>query len=462
MMVNTFFYLEGKYSSLELNAILLEKNSGLDNLIPKSFRVPSVWRFMVLTLWYILKNIAWIIIKVPKRYKFSCPDDFSQWYNNTTLFVLPTKNNQNALNKVIRLLNQNNFDYRLLKFENTPDCYPLMRMDLISLINLPFLWKDFYNSLYENRRIISFYMAYFVFSPGYPWFFFKVLSKYRPQCVIISNDHSCPTKCLELVCEDLNIKTIYVQHASVSYAFPELHFSYSFLDGMDALEKYTSDGKKSKGEIYLLGAVRYDELSSCRINRIISKRNCIGIAINEVDDNLIVNNICNKLLNMYSDVRIKIRAHPAMKNTPFLFDNTDRIIYTCAVDENIVEYLDSIDMQIAGDSGVHFDAIIGGVKTIAFNFSKNEYGDNYGYVRSGMVEYASNFCDLTQYINSQIEIDEKIVSYYDESFGKTYAGKCSEIIADFLMSGCNKGYIESKYNLTTRNNGKRSYFVIAK
>lgn len=458
-----YFYKKGKYSSLELNAILLNKESGLDSLIPRSFRVPSVWRFMLLSLLYIIKRITWIIIKTPRKYKFSRPDDFSHWYNNKTLFVLPTKNNQNALNKVIRLLNENSFDYCLLKSENTPDCYPLLRMDLVSLINLPFLWKAFCNSSYENRRIIAFYIANFVFSPGYPWFFFKVLSKFRPQCVVISNDHSYPTKCLELVCEDLNIKTIYVQHASVSYAFPELHFSYSFLDGMDALKKYTSDEKRSKGEIYLLGAIRYDELNSHRINRIVTKRNCIGIAINEIDDNLIVNDLCNRLLDKYSDIKIKIRTHPAMKNTPFLFDKKDRIVYTCAVDESIVDYLDSIDLQIAGDSGIHFDAIIGGVKTIAYNFSKNDYGDNYGYVRRGLVKYASNFCDLSQYIiNNQLEIDEEVIRYYDESFGKTYAGKCSEIVADFLMTGCDRAYIVTKYSLKTKEIGRHYYYVIAK
>ena len=347
-----------------------------------------------------------------------------------------------------------------MKTETDPECYPIFGMYMISLLNLPFLWKVFYQSSYEDRRIIAYYKYIFITSPGYPWFFFNVLKKYRPKCVVIANDHSCPTKSLELVCEDLAIKTIYVQHASVSYAFPELHFSYSFLDGMDSFNKYTDGEKQSKGEIFLLGAVRYDSLSIYRIHRTASKRNCIGIAINLIDSNKKVNDFCNMLLNYYPDIKIKIRSHPALKYNPFMFDNPTRIYYTCASDESIVEYLDSIDLQIAGDSGVHLDAIIGGVKTLAYNFSDNDYGDGYGYISCGLVKLSNTFKDICEYIDKGCEIDKKVVRVYDESYGKSYAGKCSEIVADFIMSGCSIDAIKTKYALSGKTSGKYNFFAI--
>lgn len=462
MKHNKIFFTKGKYSTLELNAILLDKRTLFESQIPESFQIPSVWHFVLSTLLRVVKIVVVLLIRAPLKYKFAHPDDYSEWYNNTTLFVLPTINNQNALNNVIIQLDKNQYEYRLIKSEYAPDCYPLLRMNFISLLNLPFLWKEFSHSSNEAKRIIAYYASIFVSSPGYPWFYFKVLSKFRPKCVIISNDHSCPTKCLELVCEDMKIETIYVQHASVSYAFPELHFSYSFLDGMDAFNKYTSGEKKSTGEIFLLGAVRYDNLNSYRIGRLTTKRNCIGIAINPLDDNLIVNDFCNRLLEKNPEIRIKIRSHPSMKNVLFSIDNKNCITYTCACDESIVKYLDSIDLQIAGDSGVHFDAIIGGVASIAYNFSNNAYGDNYGYVHSGIVKYAHNFEELIEYLMSNLDVDENIVRCYDEAFRKSYAGKCSEIVADFIMSGCSIDAIKSKYALSVKNSEEYNFYTIVR
>lgn len=455
-------YRKGKYSTLELNAILLDKRPGSDSLIPKSFKTPSLGRFIVSSLIYVMKQVIWVLLRVPFRFKFAFPKNYSEWYDNTTLFVLTTKNNQNALAKVIEKLKQNNYDYKLLQSETDPECYPLFGMYMISLLNLPFLWKVFYQSLLEDRRIIAYYISIFISSPGYPWFFFSVLRKYRPKCVVIANDHSCPTKSLELVCEDLAIKTVYVQHASVSYAFPELHFSYSFLDGKDALNKYTGGDKQSKGEIFLLGAVRYDSLSTYRIHRTASKRNCVGIAINLIDSNKKVNDLCNMLLNYYPDIKIKIRSHPALKYNPFVFDNPIRISYTCASDESIVDYLDSIDFQIAGDSGVHLDAIVGGVKTLAYNFSDNEYGDGYGFISCGLVKLSNTFKDVCEYIEKGCDIDKEKVRIYDESYGKSYAGRCSDIVADLIMCGCNDDYIKSRYRMSLEWFGRHYCYVISK
>lgn len=77
-----------------------------------------------------------------------------------------------------------------------------------------------------------------------------------------------------------------------------------------------------------------------------------------------------------------------------------------------------------------------------------------------MVKYSHNFNELLEYMNGNINVDENIVRYYDEAFGKSYAGKCSEIVADFIMSGCNIDAIKSKYAFSVKKSGKYNFLAI--
>ena len=441
-------YINGKYDPLELNAILLDSRAGFGKLIPDDFQKIQLWHYVISSLRFLYRNIKNSLLQAPSKYKFAWITKYGYLYNNTLLFNLPTVNNQKAYEKIIANVERVKDNVRIIT-EFSYDNYPKLWIYVISFFYLPFLWLKFKKSSNADRRIIAYNLYDFIIAPGLTFFYFSICRRYKPECVLLSNDHRIFTKTLELVCEDCGIKTIYVQHASVSYAFPELHFTYSFLDGMDALQKYTDGDKQSKGNIFLLGAIRYDGLSAYRLSRRSFYRGCIGVAINLLDDNNITNKVCNLLLEKYPNVKLKIRSHPAMLNNPFLFDNSDRIIYTCASNESMVDYLDSIDLQIASDSGIHFDAIIGGVKTVAYNLSKSVFGDNYNYVKNGMLAYANDFETLDQIISSSYDniVDENIVRFYDEAFGKTYAGRCSEIVSEFILNGFNIESLHNRYGL---------------
>ena len=438
-------YISGKYNPFKINEIIFDKRSGYWRMIPNDFQRSSVLWMIILSLYVLVKCIGKSLLKPHKN-------SYRDLYDNKLLFVLPTLNNQRALQKVIDSVQTKKNNVRVVN----QNFYSELFVALNSLLYLPRLWKEYKNLTNEERRITLYYRYSFVFSPGLIAFYFRILKKYRPECVILSNDHIYITKSLELVCEDLGIKTIYVQHASVSYAFPELHFTYSFLDGKDSYLKYTAEGKKSTGNIIMLGAARYDKLSSYRINRSLKKRDCIGIAINDLDDNTITNDFCNKILEANPNIKIKIRSHPALKNTPFVFDKKERIIYTCATDEGIIDYLDSIDFQISGDSGVHFDAIIGGVNTVAFNFSNSNFSYNYGYIKSKLIKYAKNIEQVYEFSNSKPDISA--VRFFDESYQKSYSGKCSQIITDFILNGYSIEYLKNNYGLTESN----GYYQICK
>lgn len=438
-------YCTGKYNPFKINEILFDSRTGFEKMIPKDFKKHNIFWLIFLSVYFVMKQIAKSLLKPQK-------ESYKDLYDKKLLFVLPSLNNQRALQKVIDIVKPKKNNVRIA----THDFYSTLHVAFTSLFYLPNLWKEFPKHTREERRIVLYYLHSFIFAPGLIRFYFHILEQYKPECIVLSNDHIYITKSLELVCEDLGVRTIYVQHASVSYAFPELHFTYSFLDGKDSYLKYTAEGKNCTGNIIMLGAARYDGLSSYRINRSKENRNCIGIAINDLDDNKITNDFCNEILAKRPDLKIKVRTHPALKNTPFVFDNKDRIIYTCATDETIIDYLDSIDFQISGDSGVHFDAIIGGVNTVAYNFSTSAFFDNYGYVKSGFIKYTENISQALEMLTYTPDIS--IVRYYDESYQKTYSGKCSQIIAEFILNGYNLDYLKSSYRLS-KDDG---YYIIHK
>jgi hypothetical protein len=374
--------------------------------------------------------------------------------------MVPTINNQKTVFTILSELKKVSKDYVVVDTGIDYQNYPMISICLKSSQYLVWLTKKYKQCGDFEKRIILFNLSSFVFSPGVTWFYKKTLMEYRPECIILANDHMYYCKSLELVCEDYGIRTIYVQHASVSYAFPELHFTYSFLDGVDSLMKYSDGNKTCRGDVFLLGALRYDSLSKYRVTRNDNRRNRIGVAINDLDDNNVVNYFCNKLLERYPGLDLVIRSHPAMKNRPFAFDAKDRIEYKCATEESIVDYLDKIDIQISGDSGVHFDAIIGGVPTFAFNFTTSSFEDNYGYVKKGLIKYAKTIEVALNLLQcNDLEPPRELIEYYDASFGKTYAGKCAGIVSEFIINGYSIDFLASKYGVEQRRKDGLVYYI---
>ncbi len=450
-----------KYNVFEINKIYLEPEAPFDRLVPKNFQHTSFLYCLLFSILRIIKNLLICIVVPPLEYKFARWEKYSHFYDKTILFRLPTLNNKRSLLKVIEKIKKERLNVKIVEKELEYDTYPLLRMGLVSLSKLPVFWRGYYSLQHRERRIVNYFMADFIYTPGVVWFYNKMLNKYKPECVVLANDHSFPTKPLELLCENYGVPCVYVQHASVSDAFPELHFSHSFLDGLDALQKYCSKDKHSKGFIFLLGAARFDDLGKYRKSRDNHMRKCLGICVNRLDDNTIVDEVCVAFLQHFPEWHIKVRMHPSMKSSPFTFTNKDKIIYTCATDETMIEYLDSIDLQVANDSSVHLDAILGGVHTIAYNFSMNSYGDNYGYVKNKLLLLAENVKQLCDYIGdgNLPLIDRSKVRYYDESYEKKYSGNISEIIADFIINGLKVDNLFANYNIEKKSIGECDYYI---
>lgn len=451
---------EEKYDTMSLNAICFDRRAPIEKRIPSKIKVHGMWYYSGCMFYAIIRECFKILLRFPIKQWFANWNYYKQIYDNNIVFVVPTWNNQQALKKTINFVKERRQNVVVLDnigfYKSIPRIYVLF----YSIIKLGSLLRSISDLSAEDKRIVGYYPDVFLLASGTTKCYSKLLKRFRPECMVIGNDHVYDRKALTLLCEDYGINTVYCQHASVSYAFPELHFAYSFLDGRDSFEKYTAEGKKCAGKVILLGALRYDKLSEYRVRRKSGKRNCIGISINLIDDIDIVNELCLRLLEDMN-VDIKIRSHPSMKKRPNNLIIDDRLVYLCATDESMIDYLDSIDIQISGDSGVHLDALIGGTPTLAYNFTTGVFGDNYKYVERGLVRYALNCNEVINLIHS-IDITSNVSSirYYDESYGKSYAGHCSEIVASFVVSGCNfNGLMDENHFEGKAINGSLCYVV---
>lgn len=452
-----------KYDPVSLNAICFlseeidEKQSQM-NMCGICFYILVVFH-LVCT---IVKEIGRIISFFSIRYWFKGYTYFSQKLDGKIVFVVPPLNDYRSLKRVIDVVSENKTNVLVLDKKEYFIAFPRLLILVKSFFSI---FQLLYNvsSLPSDMRYIAYKHINTLFlSSGFTYCARKVLVESSPECVVFANDHSYDRKALILLTEDLGLKTIYIQHASVSTAFPELHTTYSFLDGMDVLEKYTSGKKEIYGKIVLIGAMRYDSLRLYSINRKCYKRNCIGVAINPIDDIGNVIKFCNQLLDDLNDLKIKIRLHPEMRGKCSDFGNNDRIICISAKDEDIKDYLDSIDLQIAGNSGIHLDAFFGGVPTFVYNFSNLKYVDSFDYVNNGMIEFVNSVEKVESYVKDLPTdiVNSRLIKTYDESYEKSYMGQCSEIVANFIISGCDFNQFQKVNNLNKKMYKNSCYYTI--
>ena len=462
MKLGTFY--SGKYSPLVLNSILMDPLTQIDKQIPQKYKHKSFIYFFFLSVLRLIFFIAKTIISAPFCYKFAGVKRYHNLYNKKVVFLLPSINNQRSLNRIVESLRFNNISISIIDKGVSYVHYPMIPISLFSVMALPFCWKLFLGVTESEKRIMTYFIDNYILSPGLVWFYYKIIRDATPDCVIMANDHGYSRKALEYVCEDYGVKTIYVQHAPVCDNFPELHFKYNFLDGQDSFTKYTLCGKKIQGETFLLGAIRHDNLAEYRKNRTVQPRKTIGVGVNPLDDIQVLSSFCTGLMDIYPGYDLKIRLHPSIKDFNLSIKKPDRVFITSARDENVIDFFDTIDFLIAGDSGIHLDAVLSGVPTVVANFTRSGYVDSYDFVSCGMLKYANSFNDIPimiEFINEH-GVDETLVRRYDASFNKSYSGNSSAIVSDFILNHYSISYLTERYKMVSKMHNDNKFYYIEK
>ena len=188
----------------------------------------------------------------------------------------------------------------------------------------------------------------------------------------------------------------------------------------------------SKGSIYVLGNPRFDIISKYQTKKEVSSK--IGIASNALDNEMVIKEICVRLLNEgFKDVTI--RPHPGLP-----FDASwylDRgIEYSDSNKEDPFSFLSRVGCVIAGECGIHFDAAMMGVKSVCYNMAGEDaiLIDWYSYVKNGLIPYVANFDELMAWLKN-LKLNNRNqskIQWYNAAYGTQYEGHIGEMLADFI------------------------------
>lgn len=339
------------------------------------------------------------------------------------LFFGASSNNQRSFKTVFE--NIESFSYTSLKNDND---YPFIKSIYLSIPYIFSLINQYRKANFKNKNLIKTYPLQHLFVYGKFKLALKIINDFKPRLLVLANDHSPMNRCLLRAAQNNNIKTLYLQHASVTTKFPDLEFDYSFLDGLESFEKY---GCKSKvnSKVLLVGTSRMD---SFYINRTPGNKNKIGISINQFDSFDKVKKLCESLKQMpYS---IIVRPHPNMINWNKEWFKANGIEYS---DSSIIApnlYLKQLRVQISNICGIHLDAAIMRTPSIQYQLSEYIVEDQYDYLKNGLVKRAENSSILKRYIENPHELlpNNSVIQYYIASFGTKREGFVGKFIAEYI------------------------------
>ncbi len=304
--------------------------------------------------------------------------------------------------------------------------------------SIPYIFtliKLYKKSNQEDKSLILKYFTRFLTTYGLYKVAGEMLDKYNVKVLVLANDHNDINRCLIFNALERNIKTVYVQHASVKKGFPRLDFTYSFLDGLESLHKYLYAGKPN-GEVYLSGGVRFDFLYDKIVKRNDEVKK-IGVAINMLDDFEKVKNLCLFLKNEgYED--IILRPHPRYQHldTEWLIKNN--ISISNPKEESSFDFIANIDFMISNESAIHLDASIMYCPTVLYNMSDNKVLDDYNFIKNNLVKLANTDEELLMFIKNPKDIlpTREVLQYYNASSNTHLEGKLGTTIARFLELLC--------------------------
>lgn len=417
--------LNYEYCSEELGIL----NSPSDNLPQKGvfFRILSLIKGIVL---------HGILRKVNK-----CTID-----KNAILFFVMAKNEYNSIKPIYEEL-PHSF---ILGKDDFKNGYPLGKIYLLSLIFIPIVfWKFLFCKNTYHKKSFSYTFDGFCLSYSSIYVLKKYLLKLQPQKIIISNQLSCFHRCLAYVAKELDIETIYMQHASVTEKFDNLNvFSSLLLEGEDSLMKYQNNGTKNK-RIFLIGMPKLDRCFS-NISEF-SGIESIGICTNGTDDILVFSKLISYLKQKSPNIKISIRPHPCDRRKLEWLNIAEK--YRCEFsDASVIEsfiFLNNMDLIVSGDSNIHLEAALLNIPSIYFDPQSLKL-DWYGFLKNNLVYYASDIASVYNFILtisvSGLSIRNK-AKYYVESVNSIFDGNSTKLATKIIQGG----EIEEFFNIFTDN-----------
>ncbi len=246
----------------------------------------------------------------------------------------------------------------------------------------------------NNKNGIASYMNYFFQAYLYIPLFIQNIHDISPCLTVTCNDHSLRNRSFRLASQVCRVKTLYIQHASVSESFPRLVFDYAFLDGRVALNLYSrieekfpakSDAMNIRTMIFLTGQKKIIFRKSNTRQTFI-----VGIGVTTMDDAEVIKKIALDII--MKDIEVHLRVHPSLRPGNkifadlFNFSELNHFIkFNDPKKHTLSEYFSSIDILLAGNTSLHLEAALAGVPTYYHALRKQvNLHDYYAYVKNGV------------------------------------------------------------------------------
>ncbi|MBC5992149.1 glycosyltransferase family protein [Pontibacter cellulosilyticus] len=254
------------------------------------------------------------------------------------------------------------------------------------------------------------------------------LRKYKPKAIVFANDHNPDARAMLLAAKAMGVKTVYIQHASITPIFPPLQFDLNLLEGQDALYKYKQCGLIT-GQVELVGMPKADAFASLRNNNQRIAR--IGIGCNLMDATEEIVRVATQLTTDFPEVEIILRPHPRdSRNFGSLLQGTN-ISFSNSREVTTFDFLKEIDVLLSGNSGIHLEAVLLNVWAIYYNMNQVEQlHDYYGFIQKSLVDEAVSYAALHQLLQRHLFNKPEVylrATYYSATVGTEYDGRSSEL-----------------------------------
>ena len=375
-------------------------------------------KYFVANLYYSI-GLFFVIWFSKMLYLFSVKQKIKP--NQVLLFSF-TKNQKDSLKNLLSVRS----DCMLFGNKNADYILPEYKAFFFSL---PYFLKVY--KIYKSSKgyiRYSFKNAYFKYWLTYGYFkmLIKFFCKNKVKLAIVSSDHSMRTRIVAYAAKSCEIKSVYIQHASVSTDFPRLIFDYALLEGNDALDKYKKIGNIDS-DIFLLGSLKLGGEKKINNNRTIQT---IGVCIDLVSDLSIVDDLIVELLRHFSSINIILRPHPREERLNSIRNlqvkHNISISYSNKID--VIHFLEKVDCIVSGESNIHLEATLMNIIPIYYSFSihRNSTKDVYGFIANKLIKYMANDLQELNEIINDLKIKKPNIrnraKYYDASIGTCFDG----------------------------------------
>ncbi|MDC3382545.1 hypothetical protein OAV94_01985 [Candidatus Pelagibacter sp.] len=362
---------------------------------------------------------------------------------NLLIFV-STKNQLDSLNPVIQSLKKNKVSFELIldvgnfvKLNKNFGRYEKVlfspKIVIIALILFIRRFPNLYYNLKKQKKKIAIKKYFNLFCNVYAYipYFLQIIKKNKTKFILSSNDHNSSNRSLRLAAEMMSIKTIYLQHASVTKYLPPLEFDYALLDGKKAEEGYINNFKNLKNK----NARVKNNTKKCKIILSGQKKNIFskkisksynlsaGIAVNNFDEFEKLEKLVKKILTV--EENCIIRTHPGQyllfkerlnKLTKF----NKKILLSNSNNESISSFFSKVKYILSGNSSIHLEASLAGIPTFFYQMNKNKLVDNYEYIKNGVSFFLGNRYNIKlikkgiKYSKSKLRY--QVLKKYSETF----------------------------------------------